>query len=71
LWELSLLRLPPNGLRYYNELAWDVASAYPRGDTAAGALVGCECLGCPAAAMGQISLEEIESPPRYLDTCGC
>ena len=27
--------------------------------------MGCECLGCPAAGMGQISLEEIESPPRY------
>jgi hypothetical protein len=26
----------------------------------------CECLGCPAAAMGQISLEEIKSPPRRL-----
>ncbi len=27
--------------------------------------MGCECLGGPTAAMGQISLEEIESPPRY------
>ena len=27
--------------------------------------MGCECLGCPTAAMGQISLEEIASPPRY------
>ena len=32
--------------------------------------MGCECLGSPTAAMGVISLEEIESPPRYLDTCG-
>jgi hypothetical protein len=31
--------------------------------------MGYECLGCPTAAMGQISQEEIESPPRYLDTC--